>query len=131
MLDALVQSMRWHRTHERATLYSVLNAGRAWRFAAADVLGAARVRYEDAIYQAWPDRLLDLLHDVGDEVGTLVLVGHAPGVPDLADRLNRVTGTGPLGDYRTSAVAVFGIGGSWSELGPATATLTAFEVPRG
>jgi hypothetical protein len=40
LLDALGDSVRWHRQHERATLYSVLNAARAWRFAAEDVLGS-------------------------------------------------------------------------------------------
>jgi hypothetical protein len=38
LLDAMAESMRWHREHEKATLYSVLNACRAWRFAAEDVL---------------------------------------------------------------------------------------------
>lgn len=40
VLDAMVESMRWHRQHERATLYSVLNASRAWRYAAEGVLGS-------------------------------------------------------------------------------------------
>jgi hypothetical protein len=40
LLDAMAQSMRWHREHEKATLYSVLNACRAWRFAVEDVLGS-------------------------------------------------------------------------------------------
>ena len=40
LLDAMTQSMRWHRQHERATLYSVLNACRAWRFAVEDVMGS-------------------------------------------------------------------------------------------
>jgi hypothetical protein len=40
VLDAMVESMRWHRQHERATLYSVLNACRAWRYAAEGVLGS-------------------------------------------------------------------------------------------
>jgi len=40
LLDAMVESMRWHRQHEKATLYSVLNASRAWRFAAEDALGS-------------------------------------------------------------------------------------------
>jgi hypothetical protein len=55
LLDAMSQSMAWHRVHERATLYSVLNACRAWRFAAVDVLGSklegaawARARWPDA-----------------------------------------------------------------------------------
>ena len=40
LLEAMRSSMQWHRTHERATLYSVLNAARAWRFAREDVLGS-------------------------------------------------------------------------------------------
>lgn len=36
----MTESMRWHREHEKATLYSVLNASRAWRFAAEDALGS-------------------------------------------------------------------------------------------
>ena len=40
LLEMMGDSMRWHRRHERATLYSVLNASRAWRFAVDDVLGS-------------------------------------------------------------------------------------------
>ena len=40
LLDVMGQSMRWHREYEKATLYSVLNASRAWRFAVEDVLGS-------------------------------------------------------------------------------------------
>jgi hypothetical protein len=54
LLEAMYESMAWHRAHEKATLYSVLNACRAWRFAAVDVLvskleGAAWARAR------WPD----------------------------------------------------------------------------
>jgi hypothetical protein len=54
LLEAMYESMVWHRAHEKATLYSVLNACRAWRFAAEDVLGSklegatwARARWAD------------------------------------------------------------------------------------
>lgn len=40
LLDAMFESMAWHRAHERGSLYSVLNACRAWRFAEEDVLGS-------------------------------------------------------------------------------------------
>ena len=66
LLEMMGESMRWHRRHERATLYSVLNACRAWRFAAEDVLdsklaGAAWAR------SRWPnpsliDAAVDLRH---------------------------------------------------------------------
>jgi predicted nucleotidyltransferase len=40
LLEAMSESVRWHRQHEKATLYSVLNASRAWRFAIEDDLGS-------------------------------------------------------------------------------------------
>lgn len=40
LVRAMAESMRWHREHEPASLYSVLNAARAWRFAEDDVLGS-------------------------------------------------------------------------------------------
>jgi len=59
LLEAMYESMVWHRAHEKATLYSVLNACRAWRFAAEDVLGS---KLEGAAWARarWPDTgLLD------------------------------------------------------------------------
>lgn len=40
LLKAMAESMQWHRVHEGTTLYSVLNACRAWRFAVDGVLGS-------------------------------------------------------------------------------------------
>jgi hypothetical protein len=40
LLQAVIESMQWHREHERTSLYSVLNAARAWRFAETDELGS-------------------------------------------------------------------------------------------
>lgn len=64
LLDAMIESMRWHREHEKATLYSVLNATRAWRFAVEDALGS---KLEGAAWarERWPsagviDRAVDL-----------------------------------------------------------------------
>jgi Domain of unknown function (DUF4111) len=57
LLDAMRESMAWHRVHERATLYSVLNACRAWRFVDEDVLGS---KLEGAAWarERWPDPAL-------------------------------------------------------------------------
>jgi Domain of unknown function (DUF4111) len=54
LLAAMSESMAWHRAHEKATLYSALNACRAWRFAAEDVLGS---KLEGATWARarWPD----------------------------------------------------------------------------
>jgi Domain of unknown function (DUF4111) len=54
LLLAMTASMRWHREHEKATLYSVLNASRSWRYAVDDVLGS---KLEGAAWarERWPD----------------------------------------------------------------------------
>lgn len=109
-----------------------------WARAAAgggDRLAAVPVRHVDAIYQAWPDTLLDLVRSLPEDVGTALLVGHAPGVPELADRLQRVSGDQPLGasadGFPTSALAVLEVRGPWAGTGPGTARLLAYEVVRG
>lgn len=99
--------------------------------AAPDVLADVPVHLEPRVYEAWPDTLLDLLHDLPADVGTAVLLGHSPGVPDLAERLNRGSGTGPVGDFPTGALALLGVEGPWTDLGPGTAHLEAYVVPRG
>jgi hypothetical protein len=55
LLNAMYESMAWHRVHEKATLYSVLNACRAWRFADVDVLGS-KLEGADWARERWPDK---------------------------------------------------------------------------
>ena len=54
LLGAMYESMTWHRAQEKATLYSVLNACRAWRFAEEDILGS---KLEGAAWarDRWPE----------------------------------------------------------------------------
>jgi hypothetical protein len=54
LLDAMHDSMAWHRAHEKGTLYSVLNACRAWRFAGEDVLGS-KLEGAEWARERWPD----------------------------------------------------------------------------
>jgi len=54
LLDAMHESMTWHRQHEKANLYSVLNACRAWRFAEENVLGS-KLAGADWARTRWPD----------------------------------------------------------------------------
>jgi hypothetical protein len=63
LLDVMGESMRWHREHEKATLYSVLNASRAWRFAVDDVLGS---KLEGAAWarRRWVPSLIDAAVDL-------------------------------------------------------------------
>lgn len=80
LLTAMSESMAWHRAHEKATLYSVLNACRAWRFAEEDVLGS---KLEGATWARarWPDT------DVIDAAVALRRGKHAALDPAAVDAL--------------------------------------------
>lgn len=97
-------------------------------------LTAGHVEHREEIYAAEADEILDLLRDVPDTATSVLVVGHSPGLPDLADEL-----AGPRSDpaaraalerkFPTSAFAVVAVTGPWSAL-PAGARLTAVTVPR-
>ena len=109
-----------------------------WQLIEAELGKAGRVSYEDRIYAASAPALLDLVHAVPQRVATLLMVGHSPGLPDLALQLSgeRVAASG--GDalerlrakFPTAAVAVLLVPGSWRELTDGGASLAEFAVPR-
>jgi phosphohistidine phosphatase len=89
---------------------------------------------EDQLYAASAAQLLARLRDVPDEVGGVMLIGHNPGLEDLAHLL---VGTGDDADreklaakFPTGALATLVVTGSWAGLAPAAAGLEAFVVPR-
>lgn len=61
-----------------------VRAVRTWEAMHDAGLEADDVWAEEAVYDAGVDELLETIRSVSDDVTTLVLVGHAPGVPDLA-----------------------------------------------
>jgi phosphohistidine phosphatase len=70
----------------------------------AEVIGVVPgcIDYEPAIYNAGRDQLLDLIAGVPTEVNRLMLVGHNPGLSDLADALSPE----PMPGLPTSGIAV-------------------------
>jgi phosphohistidine phosphatase len=95
----------------------------------------ALVDFTDQVYGADPEDLVPLIAaaDAGDR--TLLVVGHAPGLPDLAEELAG-EGSDPsaLGamraKYPTSAVAVLELDGEWAEIATAPTRLVDFVVAR-
>jgi phosphohistidine phosphatase len=93
------------------------------------------VDVSSSIYEAYPDELLELITAAPPADRTLLLVGHAPGVPGLAEML-----AGPESDtealrnmdakFPTSALALLQVQGPWADVGSGTARLVDFVVPR-
>jgi phosphohistidine phosphatase len=92
-----------------------------------------RVTFEQAVYLASPETLLDLVRAADDGAASLLLVGHNPGLESLAVDL---TSGGPLRaqaaiKYPTATLAELTFDcATWREVAPATGRLTRFIRPR-
>ncbi|MFJ7272650.1 SixA phosphatase family protein [Streptomyces sp. NPDC099050] len=114
-------------------------ARETWALAAGQLDAAVPVRFDERVYAAEPDELLEVVAEVAEEVGRLLLVGHNPGLEDLALSLAReavdVAEAAVIErlseKFPTSAIAVLACPGPWPELAPGSARLTDFAVPRG
>jgi phosphohistidine phosphatase len=106
-----------------------------WERAHAVGATAGEVRLVRGIYHAWVPELVRLLRQTPDELATVLLLGHSPGIPDLVEHLCIRTDSADWAQldqkYPTSGLAVVDIPGPWRELGSATADLVAFAIPRG
>ncbi|MEH0421676.1 SixA phosphatase family protein [Streptomyces sp. B21-083] len=111
-------------------------ARRTWELASAEWGTPPRVRHEPRLYGADVPELLAVVGEVPAGVGTLLLVGHNPGLEELVLELAGDALGDALDDVRTkfptSAIAVLAWhGDSWRDLAPGTALLTGMTVPRG
>lgn len=89
---------------------------------------------DEAVYRAGAAGLLGHLQRVAAPVESVLVVGHNPGLQDLAVGL---AGAGPrplrerlATKYPAGALATFDVPGHWRDLGWGTGTLVAYVVPR-
>ncbi|MGV9819991.1 SixA phosphatase family protein [Nocardia xishanensis] len=94
----------------------------------------APVVYERGIYEASPRTLIELIQLSDDDVETLLLIGHAPGMPWTAWELaaNRTSNQAVelSRKFPTSAMAVLEFDRPWSDIDPGTGELVRFHIPR-
>ena len=127
-LHAVVLDLALCSTSERTR--QTLDAVRAGGASVKDV------RFDTRIYDASAAHLLDVLREVPDSVNSVLMIGHAPGIPVLATALAN-DDVGPTDviellsrGFPTSALAVLGFEGGWAALAPETAYVRDFVVPR-
>ncbi|WP_308465820.1 SixA phosphatase family protein [Rathayibacter soli] len=113
---------QWFTGHaSRIDLAVVSPARRAretWELASAQLVAAPQTRFDDRVYAASTDQLLDVVRDIPNNVHSALLVGHNPGMEALASLL-----AGEAVIMRTSGIAEIGVNGSWSELESSSAVL--------
>jgi phosphohistidine phosphatase len=89
--------------------------------------------FPEEIYDAGSTDILDAIRAVDPGVRTLLVVGHAPGIPSLASMLaGDESDPDVLEDmeakFPTTALAVLTFSGDWTDLEPAGAALVGFEI---
>ncbi|MFQ6392506.1 SixA phosphatase family protein [Nocardia sp. KC 131] len=94
----------------------------------------APVVYESGIYEASPRNLIELVQLSDDDVTTLLVVGHAPGMPwtawELAANRDSTQAVELSTKFPTSALAVLEFDRPWAEVHPGTGELVRFHIPR-
>ena len=113
-------------------------AAQTWQLAAAELGTEPPVSYEPRLYGATGADLADLIRQAPDETATLLVIGHNPGIQELALMLAAVPdGESAPGAFEravakfpTAALAVLEFDASWAELPAGSARLVSFVVPR-
>lgn len=118
-----------------AIVSTALRTQQTWELVAPAFPAAVPAANESRVYEAPARQLLSVLREAPDDKRTVVLVGHNPGLEDLA---NMLIGTGASADllllrekYPTGGLAVvdFDIS-SWKDLAKSTGHLERFVTPR-
>jgi phosphohistidine phosphatase len=97
--------------------------------------GTIDTRFDERIYLASPDTLIQLVRDTPDAVDSLLIVGHSPGLPMLAHRLTRDDAGGlraRLGEkYPTATLAEIALPiGHWRDVADGIGSVERFIRPR-
>jgi phosphohistidine phosphatase len=98
-------------------------------------LGDVPMRAEPRLYMAPANRLLTIIRDAGDASDTLLVVGHNPGLEELARVLvrdsDRHAAPEALASFPTAALAVIDFEAeSWRDIAPGSGRLERFVTPR-
>lgn len=91
--------------------------------------GAVPVRHVDAIYEASREDLMAVLQDLADEVGSVVLVGHNPGLEELALTLPADPGPAQAGLPTAALVEIALPIRTWRELRAGQGRIESFQTP--
>jgi len=126
---------RWLREHGYLPDAVVCSAARrtrqTWELMAKELGGSPAVTFEPRAYAASAVTLLHLVRELPVASRAALLIGHNPGIEELADSLTGPPdGHGPpaLG-FPTAAVAVLEFTGAWADLAPGGARLLVHTTP--
>ena len=116
-----------HDVRPELVLCSTAVRARATLDLVTDALGTPEVEFEDGLYHAWADELLERLRLVPAGVRELLLVGHNPGFENVVALLAppgvEAFPTGALAELRLAV-------DDWGDVRPGCAELVQLVLPR-
>lgn len=107
-----------------AVVSTARRARSTWDLASDELDEPPKTRHDNDAYAASVDELLDIVRSLDEALNTVVLVGHNPGIEDLAAALT--AGRVPM---PTSALAVIELNSTWDGAGRARGLLRAAGRP--
>ncbi|WP_031086156.1 SixA phosphatase family protein [Streptomyces sp. NRRL WC-3549] len=105
-----------------------------WKLAVHEFPQRPRTAYEERLYEASVGELIALFGEIPDDVRTVLVIGHNPGMHGVADvlagraegdALSRMTRDG----FSTAAYAVIDFQGPWKSLEPGVGTIVDYWTP--
>ncbi|MFG2645464.1 SixA phosphatase family protein [Streptomyces sp. NPDC048370] len=105
-----------------------------WKLAVHELPHRPRTVYEERLYDASLGELIALINEVPDEVRSVVVIGHNPGMHALSDALAGSAEGDALarmnrGGFPTAAFSVLSFDGSWKSVEHGVGTLVDYWAP--
>lgn len=90
------------------------------------------LRIKPELYGASASELAEVLRELADEFDSVMLIGHNPGIQQLAIALAAPGegAEGVVGKFPTAALATLAFEGGWGALAPGSAELVDFVTPK-
>jgi phosphohistidine phosphatase len=123
------QLTEWDLQLDLVLCSSAVRTRQTWEQAVAGGAQSREVRHVPAIYRADTPELIALVRGLATTVRAVLVLGHGPALPELADLLAGPAAT--WSDYPTAGLTRLAVDGPWSSLGPDHCRLEAFLTPRG
>ena len=119
---------------DRAVVSTAARTRETWALLATAFAKAPAAKFDERIYDATPQAILEIIKDTGPTTGTLLVIGHNPSLQELAAMLiasGDIDARERLGeDFPTSALAAISFAvEDWNSVHPRGGRLEHFVTP--
>lgn len=120
---------------DRVLVSPAVRTRQTWELVAAELPGAPDAAFPQNLYMGTPEQLLAEIRQAPEEVATLLVIGHNPGMEALAKRLagadsDRAALAQMEKKFSTAALAVFTFNEPWADLRFGKARLAEVRRPK-